>query len=582
MSQQEQDEIRQDYTESLQELTFNSAPIIKTLTVIAQENINYAQAITKALEDHLAKCPPAYKLPALYLLDSICKNVGSPYTAFFGLNIFKIFTDVYTSVTDPIRRKMFDLFRTWKEVPSTNGPLFSQEPMTKIDNFLAHARLKQTELERYQSGHRQPVAAAPVVPILNNNSLIEEVDKLIGLTSQRKRLEPNGVDAQRQLDILNQLKMVIPTLPPSNLPAIRSQLVTFRQKEIEILNKKLASMPQNRPVDLSQMLPFMGQSMPQMIPGFLPHVQNMQNMPNMPNMPPMPNIPNIPNMPSMPNMAPKASVQPASLAPAASNTGAPLLSMALINSLQSAGLLGKGLSATFEVELSNAELAKPRPDLIDMLHKSLPNQCGTCGKRFKNDENGKKQRQAHLDWHFRVNKKLREENRTQSRSWYLTLEEWVNFKDEDEILGWNRLNGSEPEEKKEDEAAPLTKEALEALQKKYIVIPPDKKRASLPCPICREKFESVWNDDAENWVWMNAVEEKNKVYHATCFEEMKRAVASNEKSKIVKPRVTKSTAPKKTLSELLPPSVDLNAILMKSKRKLEGTSDEPALKRERV
>ena len=29
----------------------------------------------------------------------------------------------------------------------------------------------------------------------------------------------------------------------------------------------------------------------------------------------------------------------------------------------------------------------------------------------------------------------------------------------------------------------------------------------------------MWNDDVEDWVWKNAVEVKNRIFHATCYEE---------------------------------------------------------------
>lgn len=55
MSHENFDAIREDYLSSLQDLKFNSRPIITTLTVIAQENSNAAEVITKTIEEHILK-----------------------------------------------------------------------------------------------------------------------------------------------------------------------------------------------------------------------------------------------------------------------------------------------------------------------------------------------------------------------------------------------------------------------------------------------------------------------------------------------------------------------------------------------
>lgn len=55
MQSEEAQEVKQDYLESLQELTFNSKPIITNLTVIAQENVAFAQVIAQAIEEHIIK-----------------------------------------------------------------------------------------------------------------------------------------------------------------------------------------------------------------------------------------------------------------------------------------------------------------------------------------------------------------------------------------------------------------------------------------------------------------------------------------------------------------------------------------------
>ena len=43
------------YLQSLKDLTFNSKPLINMLTMLAEENIQYASKIVTGIEDHLRK-----------------------------------------------------------------------------------------------------------------------------------------------------------------------------------------------------------------------------------------------------------------------------------------------------------------------------------------------------------------------------------------------------------------------------------------------------------------------------------------------------------------------------------------------
>jgi pre-mRNA cleavage complex 2 protein Pcf11 len=62
-----------------------------------------------------------------------------------------------------------------------------------------------------------------------------------------------------------------------------------------------------------------------------------------------------------------------------------------------------------------------RPDLVDAIHAGSGPQCTQCGRRFKTDEEGRKKKTAHMDWHFRVNQRSAEaERRGQHRSWCVT------------------------------------------------------------------------------------------------------------------------------------------------------------------
>uniref|UniRef100_A0A1B0DJQ6 Uncharacterized protein n=1 Tax=Phlebotomus papatasi TaxID=29031 RepID=A0A1B0DJQ6_PHLPP len=48
-------EIGEEYLSSLADLNVNSKPLINMLTIIAEENIEHAEVIVKAVEHHLAK-----------------------------------------------------------------------------------------------------------------------------------------------------------------------------------------------------------------------------------------------------------------------------------------------------------------------------------------------------------------------------------------------------------------------------------------------------------------------------------------------------------------------------------------------
>ncbi|GAQ93005.1 hypothetical protein KFL_012440020, partial [Klebsormidium nitens] len=121
------------YQRELAELTYNSKPIITSLTILADENKHASAAIAACICRHILQAAPAYKLPALYLLDSICKNLrGVDYVAHFRPQIVHVFTSAYLQVAPAQRQALKHLFRTW-----TDGRIFDLEALQSIDNELA-------------------------------------------------------------------------------------------------------------------------------------------------------------------------------------------------------------------------------------------------------------------------------------------------------------------------------------------------------------------------------------------------------------------------------------------------------------
>ncbi|KAI8820170.1 uncharacterized protein EV422DRAFT_81543 [Fimicolochytrium jonesii] len=127
--------IRLEYRASLADLTFNSKPIITNLTIIAQENVGAAGAIVKAIEDQMRNAQPKQKLPVLYLMDSIMKNVGGAYISIFARNIVRTFASAFEQVDPADRQRFVKVLATWKNNPA--GPLFAVPVLRELDNVVA-------------------------------------------------------------------------------------------------------------------------------------------------------------------------------------------------------------------------------------------------------------------------------------------------------------------------------------------------------------------------------------------------------------------------------------------------------------
>lgn len=65
------DEIAEDYKSSLEDLTTNDGITIRFLTVMAKENTEHAEAISRVLEKHIRSVCPCFVLCSPWVLTNL-------------------------------------------------------------------------------------------------------------------------------------------------------------------------------------------------------------------------------------------------------------------------------------------------------------------------------------------------------------------------------------------------------------------------------------------------------------------------------------------------------------------------------
>ncbi|KAL2052761.1 hypothetical protein ABVK25_007001 [Lepraria finkii] len=616
------DEVAEDYKNSLEDLTANSRYEISNLTVIARENTEHAMAISRVLENHIKSVPPDRKLPALYVLDSVVKNVGTPYTLFLGRNLFNTFMGAYLLVNQQTRRKLDEMLKTWKEpVPGSQEtrPVFPHDTTRQIETALLKARtsaLQQQQQHQFkaqqemtargrpmptlntqwrntptppqangayyppppqgysqrsvsngnfqspsaypppsaprhhppqpdhQQSYQQPYPQPPgypqhSLPPQNLDSLKRDIADLIGKTKAAFASSPYDDTLRIRLQALLDLQNILNTrqLPSHEIQAIRDQVAQLSGNS----HPPSVPPPYVPPPLVPQQQPPPRQSPaqgPTPQPGDLQALLSSRNLADI--------IAKAQRSTSTPpaTQTPYSQPQqvPTSYPPVSSGPGTDLMAM-----LRAQGLLRPNVniptngplgyvpprSATNtppvlpaslarpplinDVEITSASLKLPRPHLISTLYEARPNQCSTCGRRFFATEDGREKKARHLDWHFRTNQRLADSaKRGQSRSWYVDELEWIKSRDNPEDTPLTDASSAAAQ------VAFAASLAAADPKKKHIPAPADPTLANQPCPICQEKFATVWNDEEQEFVWMDAIKLGNRVYHASCHAEIKK------------------------------------------------------------
>ncbi|KAJ6106695.1 hypothetical protein N7512_010212 [Penicillium capsulatum] len=559
MSTLASDEVAEDYKSSLEDLKFNDRFQINNLTVIAKENTEHAMAISRVLENHIRSTPSQHKLPALYLVDSIVKNVGTPYTLFLGRNMYQTFMNAYTLVDSSTRRKLDEMLKTWKEpVPGSldTRPVFSSEITRGIESALIRARtaaLKSNPPGPSEFHHRGRANGTPTGwnntptpphgmprppphPYANNGhtpptnyhpnmdleSLNRDLDALVASARLEFANSPFHQPSQQRLKALLDLQGILQKqqLTPDQLKLVRTQLsaLAVPQPTPSAPPQPVAAPP---PAPVSTP-PAQSSSQPlqQLLnPGTLAELIKATAV-QQPTPPPLPSIPQVPSNSNTPPMADnpliaalrsRGILPPAATPPnLASSSGTPPQGVPVVQPAVPSNM------SSSHVPMTTASMKIPRIALIATLYETKPNRCGTCGRRFLANEEGREQKARHLDWHFNTNQRMTEAaKRAQTRSWYVDERDWIKSREvgDDQVAADSEVTaeGAVGEDGHASRQGP---------PKPWIRAPNDAVLRNTPCPICQEKFESTWSEEVQDWIWQDAAKIGPRVYHASCYAEV--------------------------------------------------------------
>ena len=522
------------YKEELEELSSNSLPMINMLTMLSEDyKDSNAPQIVRCIEQRLKSVSPDKKLPLLYLMDSICKNVGQIYIKLFTQNIVSTFCNVFEKVDHKTRLSLYRLRQSWTDIfpvrklYAIDSRLHNLDPRWYItapkptpshkstssgspsQRWSPYEKVKEIPQKRYsfpmrQNGSHQHWNLSP-------NSVVKPF--IANLSSPLSSFEVNfPYSAKGQVGCQSSVPT---TIPAPNILGQTEMINISRMEWSSTFGTTIISMtsPFNehnlntnhmmhnieRPFPSAQDRDYrrefdsmMGRANDQLNSGII-YSTNSWNQ-----------IIATKRVQNVNNTAPS---------PSTSNLKVLLSKLIATGKIDNSEHRSTKISNVPPIPITSDSLKLSRPSIVAELYSGK--QCTNCSIRFEVNKMGVKSEEnrysKHLDWHFRQNRRDKANSRSASmgRNWYYPLNLWLQFKEITE---------------EDDDMSPLfthekqneTQNVSELPLKTVIAERDDTLNV---CSVCREKFDQKWSEDEEEWILQNAVKHNDKICHPFCLKD---------------------------------------------------------------
>ncbi|KAA8497300.1 Polyadenylation and cleavage factor-like 4 [Porphyridium purpureum] len=449
-----------EYDAFLNTLTFNSKDIINALTRVAHENKKDAPAICYAIESSILRHHGDRKLPLVYLLDSVVKNVRSPYLDLFAPRIGIILCEAYKASSVEIRVKLRRLLGTWVPYFGAQSVQALQAQLDQIDNMVVSSG----------AGAVQHMGSSQVA-ILLEQDVRRKLEELNRYTQHGMPIpDEKRTSCQASIEALINLE---------NNPAKKQALAA-------LLAQVLSGQPQ--PAVASNA------PLPMVAPGYFALPQQMQIGHHHPAAAVMAAPVPLQHQPQQQQQAMHAGMDGTE---PTSHKGKKASAAAVSKPPKQSACTSFGA------------LKSTSPDgAVYALYDKLSHVSKPDGARFASKE----MLRAHLDWLFQYNKmkKERKNSAAASRPWFARVDDWqlnlkeVSMSDADVAAIFNqqaRGTGDAGSQQQSVASQQLTAvgEARNELEQLEVG---DGDEA---CVVCGEKFDTEWNDEREAWMLQDAV-----------------------------------------------------------------------------